>query len=59
MDRHCYHAQPYRRAFIVGIVLNVGFIVIEVILGLSADSLALLADAAVSFGVVLAGSASS
>lgn len=35
----------YHRAFAIGIVLNVTYIVTEVIFGLKADSLALLADA--------------
>jgi cobalt-zinc-cadmium efflux system protein len=48
---HPGHAHPhyppghYNRAFAIGIVLNVGFIAVEVVYGVMADSLALLADA--------------
>lgn len=41
------------RAFTLGITLNVGFVVAEVIAGFAADSTALLADAAHNFGDVL------
>ncbi|MGA6927674.1 MAG: cation diffusion facilitator family transporter, partial [Desulfosarcina sp.] len=41
-----HHAPAdFGHAFKIGMVLNVGFIVIEVVFGLAADSLALLADA--------------
>jgi cobalt-zinc-cadmium efflux system protein len=40
------HEARYDVAFAAGILLNAGFIVIEVIYGLAADSLALLSDAA-------------
>ena len=50
------------RAFAIGIVLNIGFVVAEVICGLLANSLALLADAAHNVsdvvGLVLAWGAS-
>lgn len=45
---HHHHAHPkpdFSRAFAVGITLNVAFIIAEVIYGLHANSLALLADA--------------
>ena len=44
---HGHHHGPasYDRAFAIGILLNVGFVVIEAIYGWRADSLALLADA--------------
>lgn len=43
---HHHHATPdYNRAFLAGVLLNVAFIVIEVIYGFLADSLALLTDA--------------
>ena len=59
-----HHAPPdFGRAFIVGIALNSGFIVLEVIAGLMSDSLALLADAghnvADVMGLILAWVASS
>ncbi len=43
---HHHHATPdYNRAFAVGVALNVIFVVIEVIYGVMADSLALITDA--------------
>lgn len=50
------HPQPadFGRAFAIGIVLNIAFVLAEVIFGLMADSLALLADAAHNFSDVLA-----
>ena len=61
---HLGHARTARlgRAFAVGIALNIAFVAVEVICGLLADSLALLADAAHNFsdvvGLVLAWGAS-
>lgn len=58
------HARTARlsRAFAIGIALNIAFVAVEVICGLLADSLALLADAAHNFsdvvGLVLAWGAS-
>ena len=44
--RHHHHAAPdYNRAFAVGVVLNVVFVVIEVFYGVMANSLALITDA--------------
>lgn len=45
MPEHHDHLADYSHAFKIGVALNVGFIVIEVIFGLLSDSLALLADA--------------
>ena len=43
---HHHHAAPdFSRAFAVGVVLNIIFVVIEVTYGLMADSLALITDA--------------
>ncbi|APZ43833.1 cation diffusion facilitator family transporter [Acidihalobacter ferrooxydans] len=43
---HTHHApDSWSRAFAIGIALNAGFVAIEVLFGLYADSLALLADA--------------
>ena len=41
------HKKPadYHRAFKVGMLLNVGFIILEIIFSITSDSLALLADA--------------
>ena len=54
-------AQNYSRAFIIGIILNVIYIVIEVVYGLAINSMALIADAGHNFsdvlGLVLAGGA--
>jgi cobalt-zinc-cadmium efflux system protein len=48
------HDTPdFGKAFIIGILLNTAFIVIEVIYGLSANSLALLADAGHNISDVL------
>jgi len=44
-DKH-HHAKPdFNRAFAVGVVLNITFVVIEVVFGVIADSLALITDA--------------
>jgi cobalt-zinc-cadmium efflux system protein len=41
-----FHGQPdYNRAFAVGVVLNVGFVIVEATFGLLSNSLALLTDA--------------
>jgi cobalt-zinc-cadmium efflux system protein len=46
VQHHHHHAAPdYNRAFAVGVVLNVGFVIVEVIYGVMSDSLALLTDA--------------
>ena len=51
---HQHHApRDFGRAFLIGIALNAGFIVLEVVFGLLSDSLALLADAGHNFGDVL------
>jgi cobalt-zinc-cadmium efflux system protein len=43
---HHHHAPPdYNRAFAAGVVLNVGFVIVEVVFGVLSDSLALLTDA--------------
>lgn len=44
---HGHHHEPanYNKAFAIGVALNFGFVIAEVIFGLTADSLALLADA--------------
>ncbi len=61
---HDHHARSARlgRAFAVGIALNIAFVAIEVICGMMANSLALVADAAHNFsdvvGLVLAWGAS-
>jgi cobalt-zinc-cadmium efflux system protein len=42
---HTQGTTNYNRAFALGVILNVGFVIAEVIFGLTADSLALIADA--------------
>lgn len=52
---HSHHHGPpdYNRAFAIGVTLNVGFVVVEVVFGLLADSLALLTDAGHNLSDVL------
>lgn len=52
---HNHHHTPknFDRAFAIGITLNVGFVVIEVVFGLLSNSLALLADAGHNLSDVL------
>ena len=52
---HHAHATERRHdsAFALGTVLNLGFVAAEVVFGLSANSMALLADAAHNFGDVM------
>jgi len=52
---HAHHHAPtdFGRAFFIGTVLNVGFIIIEVVFGLMANSTALLADAGHNLSDVL------
>jgi len=41
-----HHAPPdYNRAFTAGVILNVGFVIVEAVFGVLTDSLALLTDA--------------
>lgn len=47
------HLPSTGRAFAIGVALNLGFVVVEVVYGLFANSLALLADAGHNFGDVL------
>ncbi|MGR9105774.1 MAG: cation diffusion facilitator family transporter [Gammaproteobacteria bacterium] len=42
---HHHHVPDYSRAFAIGILLNLGFLVVEAVYGILADSLALIADA--------------
>ncbi|MFO7608770.1 MAG: cation diffusion facilitator family transporter [Candidatus Krumholzibacteriia bacterium] len=50
---HAHGASRYRRAFVVGLVLNATFVVAEFTAGMLADSLALMADAGHNLGDVL------
>jgi len=50
-----HHHEPnnYNRAFAIGVVLNVAFVIIEVIYGFIAESMALIADAGHNFSDVI------
>lgn len=50
---HNHHISNYNRAFIIGIILNIAFVIVEVVYGIFADSLALLADAGHNLSDVL------
>jgi cobalt-zinc-cadmium efflux system protein len=53
-NHHHHHSPPdYSRAFAVGVALNVIFVIVEVVYGLLADSLALLTDAGHNLSDVL------
>ncbi len=57
MDRHEHHhhhePRDFNRAFAIGVALNVAFVVIEVVFGVMADSLALITDAGHNLSDVL------
>lgn len=53
MHTHNHNHTNYNRAFIIGITLNVIYIVVEVFYGLMINSMALLADAGHNFSDVL------
>ena len=54
VNHHHHHAPPdYNRAFAVGVILNVGFVIIEAFYGLLSGSLALLTDAGHNMSDVL------
>lgn len=50
---HHHQANSYNRAFVISVTLNAGFVVAEVVYGLLANSLALLADAGHNLSDVL------
>lgn len=50
---HDHELSNYNRAFIIGTILNVGFVAVEAIFGFLIDSLALLADAGHNLSDVL------
>jgi len=50
---HAHAPADFGRAFAIGIALNAGYVIIEAIYGVLANSLALLADAGHNFGDVL------
>lgn len=51
--QHAHGPATYGRAFALGVILNMAFVVIEVVLGLLAHSRALVADAGHNLGDVL------
>jgi cobalt-zinc-cadmium efflux system protein len=51
---HAHGSNNYGRAFAIGIALNVGFVIAEVVYGLKANSLALLSDAGHNLSDVVA-----
>jgi len=54
VNHHHHHAPPdYNRAFAAGVVLNVGFVIVEAVFGVLSDSLALLTDAGHNLSDVL------
>ncbi|MDB5644232.1 MAG: czcD, partial [Hyphomicrobiales bacterium] len=50
---HDHTPRDFGRAFVIGLTLNIGFVVIETIYGLLGNSMALLADAGHNLGDVL------
>jgi cobalt-zinc-cadmium efflux system protein len=52
-DHHPDAPEGHGRAFVIGVALNTGFVAAEVVGGLAANSMALLADAAHNLGDVL------
>jgi cobalt-zinc-cadmium efflux system protein len=50
---HVHHPGHYNRAFAIGLVLNLGLVVLEASYGIIADSIALLADAGHNLSDVL------
>src|SRR6516165_11185985 len=52
-ETHSHAPTNFGAAFAIGVALNFGFVVVEVIYGLFANSVALLADAGHNLGDVL------
>lgn len=54
VSHHHHHAPPdYNRAFAAGVILNVGFVIVEAVFGVLSNSLALLTDAGHNLSDVL------
>ena len=51
---HSHEVKNYNNAFLIGIVLNILFVIAEVVYGIAGDSLALIADAGHNLSDVLA-----
>ena len=58
MEHHHHHHAPkitsLNRAFIIGIILNFGFVIFQIVVGFRINSLSLLSDAAHNFADVVA-----
>jgi cobalt-zinc-cadmium efflux system protein len=50
---HSHDSKDFGSAFAIGVALNIGYVVVQIIFGIIAHSLALLADAGHNFGDVL------
>ena len=50
---HTHGAASFGRAFVIGIALNLGFVIVETVFGFAANSMALLADAGHNLSDVL------
>ncbi|HVM23082.1 MAG TPA: cation diffusion facilitator family transporter [Sphingomicrobium sp.] len=50
---HSHHRDDFSRAFAIGILLNLGFVVVETIYGIAANSMALISDAGHNLSDVL------
>src|SRR5947207_3457124 len=50
---HSHGSSDFSGAFAIGVVLNVGYVIAQIVFGIIARSLALLADAGHNFGDVL------
>jgi cobalt-zinc-cadmium efflux system protein len=53
MSGHSHDHDDFSRAFAIGIVLNIGFVVVEAVFGFRANSMALIADAGHNMSDVL------
>jgi cobalt-zinc-cadmium efflux system protein len=51
--RHRHAPADFGRALAIGVALNIGFVVVQVVFGIAAHSLALVSDAGHNFGDVL------
>lgn len=45
MGHDHHHVENYNRAFAIGLILNIGFVIVELVFGYIANSMALIADA--------------
>ena len=53
MPGHDHHTSDYNRSFALGVLLNVAFVIVEVVYGIASGSLALIADAGHNLSDVL------